>query len=81
MNGPKVVCAGCGSETTVKQPICNRCLGLSEDFPEPVCPLCDEALALDKTGNYHLTQSGGYAGKCLAAGYLGRSTVSGYGCT
>jgi len=52
-------------------------MGISEDIAEPVCPLCDEAYALDKTGNLHVTATGGYIGKCLAAGYLGRTADNG----
>lgn len=74
MNGPKIVCAGCGSETTLKKPICDRCMGISEDIADPVCHLCDDAHPLDKTGHFHVTRTGGYVGKCLAAGYLGRDT-------
>lgn len=77
MTGPKVVCAGCGSETTLKKPVCNRCMEISEDIAEPVCHLCDQAYALDKTGNLHVTAAGGYMGKCLAAGYLGRTADNG----
>lgn len=25
MNGPRLICAGCGAETTIREPVCARC--------------------------------------------------------
>jgi hypothetical protein len=73
MNGPQVVCAGCGSVTTVKKPVCDRCRGLSEELAEPICMLCEAGLPTDKWGQ-HVTSTGGYAGKCTITSSVPRST-------
>ena len=67
MNGPNVVCAGCREPTTLNKPVCDRCLGVAIGTPVERCPLCEAGLATDKHGYYHLTKTGGYAGKCSAA--------------
>ena len=67
MNGPRIVCAGCGRPTTLAMPICARCGGKS---PEPFCVFCESALnpksvLAPADGNgFHYTKSGGYAGRC-----------------
>ena len=67
MNGPKVVCAGCGIEIRVGPPLCPECAARWRgELPEVRCSLCDEGLPTDKHGYYHLTKTGGYAGKCTA---------------
>lgn len=68
MNGPQVVCAGCGAPTSIYAPLCKQC---ARNYVElvgeiPVCELCEAGLATDKHGYYHLTKTGGYAGKCAA---------------
>lgn len=65
MNGPNVVCAGCGKPTTLNKPVCDRCLmGITPGAS--FCELCAAGLPTDKHGYYHLTKTGGYAGKCAA---------------
>lgn len=76
MNGPNVVCAGCGAPTGLFAPLCKDC---ARNYVElvgeiPTCPLCDSMgwpihapiLPADKFG-IHYTKAGGYAGKCSAA--------------
>lgn len=68
MNGPRVVCFGCGEPTSLSKPICDRCRGLTgvpDSKPEPYCALCERGLPVDKWG-LHTSTGGGYAGKCTA---------------
>jgi hypothetical protein len=80
MNGPNVVCAGCGAPTSIYAPLCTECarnyVALVGEIP-PVCPLCNSSLygepkikPADKFG-IHYTMTGGYAGKCSAASITG----------
>lgn len=71
MNGPQIVCAGCGAPTSLGAPVCLKCAAgiLNADN---VCPLCNSALygepkikPADRFG-IHYTVNGGYAGKCSA---------------
>lgn len=66
MRGPGVVCAGCGEPTTLFKPVCDNCLIAAGETPRPYCALCEAGLGTDKHGYYHLTKTGGYAGKCAA---------------
>ena len=66
MNGPQVVCAGCGTPTSINKPICIDCLGeWGPVVPIDLCALCQGGLALDR-GGLHYNREGGYAGKCTA---------------
>lgn len=76
MNGPQVVCAGCGAPTSIYAPLCKEC---ARNYVElvgeiPTCVLCESrewpinsttVLPADKFG-IHYTATGGYAGKCTA---------------
>lgn len=73
MNGPQVICAGCGEPTSIHKPVCDACRGLFAEVGHPTCALC-ESIELpikapirpaDKFG-IHYTKDGGYAGKCTA---------------
>jgi predicted amidophosphoribosyltransferase len=65
VSGPNVVCAGCGEPTSLNKPVCDRCLkGIAPGAS--FCELCNAGLETDKHGYYHLTKTGGYAGKCAA---------------
>lgn len=73
MNGPGLVCAGCGNPASPTKPICDACLRATGQEPRKFCALCERALnrnsdvaAADNFG-IHRTVSGGYAGKCEAA--------------
>jgi hypothetical protein len=46
MNGPKIVCAGCGEETAMMKPVCDRCMqgGAPDESGEK--DLMDKALNL-----------------------------------
>lgn len=66
MNGPQIVCAGCGAATGLYAPLCDQC---ARNYVElvgevPSCALCDAGLPV-KHG-MHTTKTGGYAGKCAA---------------
>jgi predicted amidophosphoribosyltransferase len=66
MNGPQIVCAGCGDPTGLYAPLCDQCarnyVELVDEVPH--CLLCEQGNARDKTGLLHLTASGGYMAKC-----------------
>jgi predicted amidophosphoribosyltransferase len=73
MNGPNIVCAGCGKPTTLRKPVCDDCMRAGGTTPMEYCPLCVSSLMLadspilaaDRFG-VHYTRAGGYAGKCTA---------------
>ena len=67
MNGPQVVCAGCGAPTSIYAPLCKQC---ARNYVElvgeiPSCALCDAGLPIGRPG-MHCTKTGGYAGRCTA---------------
>lgn len=67
MNGPQIVCAGCGAPTSIYAPLCKQC---AHNYVElvgeiPSCALCDSGLTVDRHG-IHTTKTGGYAGLCSA---------------
>lgn len=65
MNGPRILCAGCGRPTTGINAICDRCMTVGVESGPPVerCGLCERGYARDKWG-LHTTKTGGYVGKC-----------------
>lgn len=65
MNGPQVVCAGCARPTSIHKPVCDECRGLFAEVGHPVCLLCENGMARDERG-FHLTATGGHAGRCYA---------------
>lgn len=71
MTGPRVVCFGCGKETTPMKPVCDACMVAVGEKPIAYCPLCEALLVagadvLPAERGIHRTKSGGYAGKCAA---------------
>lgn len=66
MNGPQVVCAGCGAATGLYAPLCDQCahnyVELVDEVPD--CMLCNQGTARDSTGLLHLNTRGGYMAKC-----------------
>lgn len=75
MNGPRIVCAGCGEPTTEFKPICDKCLTATGETPRAFCALCEAGLVVDKVG-VHTTRNGGYAGKCTAVSIAGDACKS-----
>lgn len=63
MNGPRIVCAGCGSPTSGINAICDGCMGADSGPPVTRCLLCEGGNKANRWG-LHLTASGGYMGKC-----------------
>lgn len=72
MNGPRIVCAGCGSPTKGLASFCDNCLntlramgaaGPRVDTQGEHCLLCEVGNKANRRG-LHLTSSGGYMGKC-----------------
>lgn len=66
MNGPEVVCAGCGAPTSIYAPLCKQC---ARNYVElvgeiPSCELCDAGFPVEN--GMHKTKSGGHAGRCSA---------------
>jgi predicted amidophosphoribosyltransferase len=73
MNGPRILCAGCASPTSVGKPVCDDCIEVLQEHADGYCALCQaaqtkgaEIMPADKQGD-HLTQRGGYAGRCYLA--------------
>ena len=76
MNGPSIVCAGCGGPTSMYAPLCEECarnyIAIVGEIP--TCSLCESMQwpikapirPADKFG-IHYTLTGGYAGKCSRA--------------
>lgn len=64
MNGPNVVCAGCGSPTGIYKPFCDDCARfyVNECGTMPFCVLCHKGFPLEH--GMHKTPSGGHAGRC-----------------
>lgn len=73
MNGPQVVCAGCGAPTSIYAPLCKQC---ARNYVElvgeiPACELCDAGFPVEH--GMHKTKTGGHAGRCSAAAVSGES--------
>jgi predicted amidophosphoribosyltransferase len=71
VNGPRLLCFGCGKETTGTKPICDACLIAAGEEPRSFCSLCEASLVtssgvLIAVAGIHRTKAGGYAGKCAA---------------
>lgn len=62
MNGPRLVCAGCGDPTSLGKPVCDDCMGLMAEVGHPICPLCERGFEL--THGLHTNKDGGYVGRC-----------------
>jgi hypothetical protein len=63
MNGPRILCAGCGEPTSGINAICDKCMTPAGEVPKAYCALCEAGLPLGRHG-MHATPTGGYAGKC-----------------
>lgn len=72
MKGPRVVCFGCGKETTPTKPVCDACMIAVGEEPIRFCALCEATMVagadvVRAEAGIHKTRSGGgYAGKCAA---------------
>ncbi len=63
---PQPICAGCEAPTTIFKPVCDACL-LAAGVRPTTCIFCLHGrLARDAQGN-HITDTGGYAGRCADA--------------
>lgn len=64
MNGPQVVCMGCGSPTSLYKSFCDDCAAffVNEIGCMPFCVLCHAGFAVEH--GMHKTKTGGYAGPC-----------------
>lgn len=65
MNGPRILCVGCGALTAGINAICDACMTVDNVAPPYVCLLCERGYTRDRWG-CHTTATGGYAGKCTA---------------
>lgn len=65
MNGPRILCAGCGEPTRGINAICDKCMTPPGESGPPVdrCTLCERGYKRDKWGQ-HTNKHGGYVGKC-----------------
>ena len=66
MNGPQVVCIGCGSPTGLNKPFCDDCAKFfaNEVGCVPFCVLCHAGYPLEN--GMHKTKEGGHAGRCYS---------------
>jgi predicted amidophosphoribosyltransferase len=64
MNGPRILCAGCGAPTGFYEPFCRDCAAffVSECGQMPFCVLCHQGLPVEH--GMHKTPTGGHAGRC-----------------
>jgi len=77
MNGPRIVCAGCGVPVKGIGPFCDNCMGAQSGPPVERCELCEQGYAKDLWG-CHTTARGGFVGKCrLPPSITGRPSSSG----
>lgn len=70
MNGPRIVCAGCGEPTSLYKPVCDDCRALHDEVAagfgvERYCVLCEQGLSVEH--GMHKTKTGGHAGRCTAS--------------
>jgi predicted amidophosphoribosyltransferase len=70
VNGPNIVCMGCGARTSLYKPFCDDCARffVTEVGVMPFCVLCHQGYPVEH--GMHKTKTGGHAGRCVATSQL-----------